>query len=69
MTTKLSFALAMLEQKIMASLLCAPRDNKPVLASVSACHAIILWETFIKRMQRNIFFFLLLKDDPTCYRA
>lgn len=57
MTTKLSFALAMLEQKIMASLLCAPRDNKPVLASVSACHTIILWETFIKRMQRNIFLF------------
>lgn len=47
MTTKLSFALAMLEQKIMASLLCAPRDNKPVLASVSAFLVIILWETLI----------------------
>lgn len=70
MTTKLSFALAMLEQKIMASLLCAPRDNKPVLASVSACHAIILWETFYKKnAKKHFFFFFLLKDDLTCYRA
>lgn len=31
----------------MASLLCAPSDDKAVLASVSACHLIIFWETFV----------------------
>lgn len=53
MTTKLSFARALPVQKITASLLCAPRDNKPVLDSVSACHVIILWETFINEECRE----------------
>lgn len=70
MTTKLSFALAMLEQKITASLLCAPRDNKPVLASVSACLVIILWETFINEEcteETQRFWFFFRKDDLTSH--
>lgn len=57
------FCTCKLEQKITASLLCAPRDNKPVFVSVSACHVIIHWEAFINEDTPSFF----LKDYLTSH--